>query len=173
MFDRWGRFVYRRRWAFLVLSGLGLAVSIFGVLTAGPLEGNGNFGAELPAGKAAKLIQSEIHPQETETPSGSSITIIFSSTTLLATDASFQSAVETALAALKSDPRVTDVQTPYNIAEIARSSWISKDQHRVQAVVSLKDSSSAAQRYLPDLLSQIHPGPLTMLATGQVPISNA
>ena len=173
MFERWGRLVYRRRWAFLVLSGLGLAVSIVGVLTAGPLEGNGNFGAQLPAGQAAKLIQSEIHPQETEAPAGSSMTIIFSSATLLATDPAFQSAVEAALAPLGGDPRVADVQTPYNIAAIAKSSWISKDQHRVQTVVSLKDSSSAAQRYLPDLLSQIHPGPLTMLATGQVPISNA
>src|SRR6185312_16212164 len=162
MFERWGRFVYRRRWAFLVLSALGLAVSIFGVLTAAPLEGNGNFGAQLPAGQAAKLIQSEIHPQETEAPTGSSITIIFSSATLLATDPAFQSAVESALAPLASDPRVTDVRTPYNIAEIARSSWISKDQHRVQTVVSLKDNSPKAQKYLSDLLSEIHPGPLTM-----------
>src|SRR5258705_12737926 len=141
MFERWGRFVYRRRWAFLVLSGLGLAVSIAGVLTAAPLQGNGNYGANLPAGQAAKLIQSEIHPQAVKAPSGSSLTIIFSSTTLLATDAAFQSAVEAALAPLASDPRVTDVRTPYNIAAIAKSSWISKDQHRVQTVVSLKESS--------------------------------
>jgi len=63
MFARWGHFVYRFRWATLIGSALLLGLSIAAILTGGTLAGNGGFGADLPAGKAAKLIGDEIHPQ--------------------------------------------------------------------------------------------------------------
>jgi hypothetical protein len=110
MFARWGRFVYRRRWATLVVSGLLLGLSIVAILSGGPLAGNGGFGANLAAGQAAKLITDEVQSQAA-TP-GSGFDVIFSSSSLTATDPAFQSAVEQAVLPLSSDPRVTGVTTP-------------------------------------------------------------
>ena len=71
MFARWGRFVYRFRWATLIASALLLGVSIVAIFTGGTLADNGGFGANLPAGKAAKLIKDEIHPQGATATNGS------------------------------------------------------------------------------------------------------
>lgn len=173
MFERWGRFVYRRRWATLVVSGLLLGLSIAGVLSGGALAGNGGFGADLPAGKAQKLIQNEISPPKQEVTTGSEMSLVFSSATLIATDPEFQSSVERAVAPLSTDARVRDVRTPYTLPAGQRAGWISKDQHRVLVIVDLMDNSLPAQKYINDVIAEIHPAPLTVLATGQVPISRA
>src|SRR3982074_2555103 len=103
MFARWGRFVYRFRWATLVVSALLLGLSIAAILTGGTLAGNGGFGADLPAGKAAKLIGDEIHPQgSTTVKSGSSFSLIFSSGTQTVDDSGFQQALENAVGPLSS-----------------------------------------------------------------------
>ncbi len=171
MFARWGRFVYRWRWATLVVSALLLGLSIVGILAGGTLAGNGGFGANLPAGQAEKLITDEIQPQQAA--SGSSFTLIFSSSTLNATDPAFQAAVEQAVASLKTDPRVTGVTTPYTVPAILQPRLISKDSHRALATVELRDHSIKAQGYLAQLVAEIHPGPLQMVVTGQVPINQA
>src|SRR5260370_18068608 len=64
MFARWGRFVYRTRWWMLAFSAVLLGLSIGGVLTGGNLAANGNFGSDLPAGKAFQLIQQEMRPNQ-------------------------------------------------------------------------------------------------------------
>jgi putative drug exporter of the RND superfamily len=171
MFARWGRFVYRWRWATLVVSALLLALSVVAILAGGTLAGNGGFGANLPAGKAAKLVNDEIQPQQAA--SGSNFTIIFSSSTLTATDPAFQAAVEQAVASLKTDPRVTGVTTPYTVPAIEQPRLISKDSHQALVTVDLGDKSIQAQGYLPQLVAEIHPGPLQMLVTGQVPVNQA
>jgi uncharacterized membrane protein YdfJ with MMPL/SSD domain len=172
MFDRWGRFVYRWRWATLIVSAVLLGLSIAGILTGGTLAGNGGFGANLAAGQAAKLVAKEIvQPQQAVT--GSSMELIFSSDTLTANDPTFQSAVEQALAPLLGDGRVAGVETPYKVPPIARSAYISNDSHKALVIVRLKDSSPKAQGYLSQLLAEVHPGSLRMLATGQVPLNLA
>jgi RND superfamily putative drug exporter len=170
MFARWGRFVYRRRWATLVVSGLLLGLSIAAILSGGTLAGNGGFGANLPAGQAAKLITDEVRAQQG--PTGSGFEVIFSSTTLTATDPAFQSAVEQAVAPLQSDSRVTAVTTPYSAPTIA-SALISKDSHQALVIVDLRDNSVKAQKYMAQLAAKIQPGPLRMVVTGQVPINEA
>jgi putative drug exporter of the RND superfamily len=171
MFARWGRFVYRRRWATLVVSALLLGLSVVGILDGGTPAGNGGFGANTAAGKASKLINDEIQPQQTA--SGSSFTIIFNSSTLTATDPAFQTAVEQAVAALKTDPRVTLVTSPFTVPAIEQSRLISKDSHKALVTVDLGDNSIKAQGYLPQLVAEIHPGPLQMVVTGQVPVNQA
>ena len=104
MFARWGRFVYRRRWAVLIVSAVLLGLSIAGILTGGTLAGNGGFGANLAAGQTAKLITAEIQPEAA--PTGSNMELIFTSPTLSATDPSYQSAVEQSIAPLLTDSRV-------------------------------------------------------------------
>jgi uncharacterized membrane protein YdfJ with MMPL/SSD domain len=171
MFDRWGRFVYRRRWATLVVSAVLLGLSVAGILSGGALAGNGGFGANLAAGQAANLVAREIQPAPVTT--GSNIELIFSSGTLSATDPAFQSAVEQALVPLQGDGRVAGVETPYNVLAIARSAYISNDSHKALVIVRLRDSSLKAQGYLSQLLAEIHPGTLRVLATGQVPVNLA
>src|ERR1700730_13810336 len=171
MFARWGRFVYRRRWATLAISALLLGLSVVGILTGGTLAGNGGFGANLPAGQAAKLITDEVKSQHG--PIGSGFEIIFSSSKLTATDPSFQSAVGQAVLPLSSDPRVTGVITPYSVPALEQPSLISKDSHKALVFVSLKDGSVKAQAYMSQVTAKIRPGPLQMVVTGQVPINQA
>src|SRR5580704_13442818 len=166
MFARWGRFVYRFRWATLVASALLLGLSIVAVLTGANLTNSGNFGTNLAAGQASKLINDEIHPQGA--PGGSSFTLIFSSTSLTATDPTFQSALQDAVASLDSDSRVTAVRTPYNVPQIQQSAFISKDSHKALVIVEMKDET-----YIDQVTSEIHPSALSYVLTGGVPITTA
>jgi len=171
VFARWGRFVYRFRWAVLVISALLLAVSIVATFTAGTLTDSGSFGADLPAGQAQKLITAEVHPQKKVT--GSQVTLIFGSASLTVTDPAYRAALDNALAPLANDTRVTSVSTPFTVPAEAQASYISRDQHEALVIVALKDISSRSKGYIPAVLAEIHPGNLTMLATGGVLISEA
>jgi putative drug exporter of the RND superfamily len=170
MFARWGRFVYRFRWATLIASAVLLGLSVAAALTGAQLAGNGGFGANLAAGTAAKLITSEIRAQGTS--SGSSFEMIYSSPTLTANDPAFQTAVEDSVASLRFDSRVSAVRTPY-VPTIQRSAFISRDTHEALVVVELKDSSLKAQTYIDQVVGEVHQGPLQMVVTGQVPINVA
>ena len=171
MFDRWGRFVYRFRWAVLVVSALLLGISIVATFTGGTLTDSGSFGADLPAGQTQKLITAEIHPQKQVT--GSQLTLIFGSPTLTVTDPVYKAALESALVLLANDARVTSVSTPFTVPAEAQASYISRDQHEALVIVALRDSSSTSKGYIHSVLAEINPGNLTMLATGGVLISQA
>src|SRR5258708_24101101 len=171
MFARGGRFVYNFRWATLIASTLLLGLSIRGIFTGGTLKDNGGFGSDLPAGKAAKLIGDEIHPQGQATKTGqSSFSLIFSSTSLSADDAAFQKALQDAVAPLSSDPRVTSVTTPYNVPTVAKAALISKDSHEALVVVELKDDGHTAQGYIDQVVATVHPGRRTSVSAGRWPI---
>ena len=171
MFARWGRFVFRFRWATLVGSALLLGLSIVGIITGAQLAGNGGFGADLAAGRAAKLVSDEIQAQRSS--SGSSLTLIFASPTLNVTDTAYQSALDGAIAPLSGDPRVTALRTPYNVPSIEQAGLISRDSHKALVVVELKDDSPTAQKYLNQLVAEVHPGPLQVTVTGNVPLNAA
>ncbi|MGA7912089.1 MAG: MMPL family transporter [Candidatus Dormiibacterota bacterium] len=171
MFARWGRFVYRFRWATLIASALLLGISVVALLSGVQLAGNGGFGGTLPAGQAAKLVNDEIQAQQGAP--GSSMTLLFSSANLSVTDSAYQSAVENALTALSNDSRVTALQTPYNVPSTEQAGLISRDGHMALVVVELKDSSLKAQGYFEQLVAEVHPGPLRVVATGDVPINQA
>ncbi|HEY8840369.1 MAG TPA: MMPL family transporter, partial [Candidatus Dormibacteraeota bacterium] len=171
MFDRWGRFVYRRRWAVLIVSAVLLGLSVAGILAGGTLAGNGGFGANLAAGQTAKLITAEIQPEQA--PTGSTMELIFASGTLAATDPSYQSAVEQSIAPLLADSRVAGADTPYSVPPSARLSYISKDSHKALVIVHLRDASVTAQKYVSQVVSEIHPSGLQVYTTGQVPINLA
>ncbi|HVC74995.1 MAG TPA: MMPL family transporter [Candidatus Micrarchaeaceae archaeon] len=171
MFDRWGRFVYRRRWVVLVVSAVLLGLSIAGILAGGTLAGNGGFGANLAAGQTQKLVTAEIQPEQA--PTGSNMDLIFVSNTLTATDPAFQSAVEQSIARLRADPRVAGIDSPYSVPAIAQSSYISKNSHEALVVVHFNDSSAIAQNFVTQIVSEIQPSAVKVYATGQVPINLA
>jgi RND superfamily putative drug exporter len=172
MFDRWGRFVYRRRWAVLVVSAVLMGLSVAGILGGAPLAGNGGFGANLASGQTAKLITAEIQPEQA--PTGSTMELIVASATLTATDPAYQSAVDQSIGALLTDPRVAGVDTPWhNVPASAQSSYISKDSHEALVIVHFKDTSVIAQKYEPQVVAEIRPSAVKVYVTGQVPINLA
>ena len=171
MFARWGRLVYRFRWATLIASALLLGLSVVAILTGARLTSSGNFGADLPAGQANKLINDEIHPQGA--PAGSSFTLIFSSGSLTASDPGFRSALQDAVAPLGSDSRVAAVRTPYNVPQIEQAAFISRDSHKALVIVDLKDGLVKAETYIDQVTSEVHPGALSVVVTGNVPISTS
>jgi len=169
MFARWGRFVYRFRWATLIASALLLGLSVVAILTGATLTSSGGFGANLPAGQAAKLINDEIHAQGAT--AGSSFELIFSSPSLNANNPQFQSALEDAVASLNFDSRVSAVSTPYTAPANERSAFISRNSHEALVVVELKDSSLKAEGYIGQVTGEVRPGPLSVVVTGDVPIT--
>ena len=59
MFAAWGRFVYRRRWPVLAVSGVLLLASIFIVIQGGKLQ-SGGFIETSESGRASRLIEHEL-----------------------------------------------------------------------------------------------------------------
>ena len=171
MFARWGRFIYRFRWATLASSTLLLGLSVFGVLTGTELAGNGGFGADLEAGRTANLIAREIHFEPAAVSSG--MTLIFSSSTLRVTDPAFEVALGDAVAPLQRDSRVSGVTTPYSVPASQQAGLISRDGRKALVMVEFKDASSKSQRYVNEVVAEVSPGPLAAVATGQVPINLA
>ncbi|MFI5282972.1 MAG: MMPL family transporter [Candidatus Dormibacterales bacterium] len=171
MFAAWGRLVYRFRWLTLVVSALLLGLSIVGILTGASLAGNGSFGADLASGRAANLVSSQIASQRATT--GSSLTLIFSSPDLKVADPVYQSALEGAVAPLRGDSRVSALHTPYDVQAIERSGFVSRDSHKALVVVEFKDDSVASEKYFQQVISEVRPGQLQFVATGEVPINTA
>jgi uncharacterized membrane protein YdfJ with MMPL/SSD domain len=164
VFAAWGRFVYRWRWATLVVSVLLLGASIYGLMTGGTLGTGSSATSTIEADQAAKLINDQL---SSGTTAGTNFLLIFSSPSRLATDASFRADVEASLAPIQNDSRVTAVQTPYNAPSPAvAQSFISKDGHRALVQVNLKSSEGQQARAdYAALRAAVHPNGLTVLGT--------
>ena len=171
MFEAWGRLVYRWRWAVLAASALVLALSVVGLLNGGALEARTPGQSSLEADRASDLEDAQLPSQQA--PGGSSFLLIFQSSTLPVADPAYQSALERAVAPLRGDSRVTGVVTPYDQPAAQRAAYVSRDGHEALVVVSLKDSTSVAGGYYQALRDEVHPGPLTVRGTGNVPINRA
>jgi RND superfamily putative drug exporter len=166
MFERWAHVVYRFRWPFLALSVVVLALSIVGLGTKGNVDGP-QPASPLESDRAAILVSAQL-PHASGT--GSSFLLLFSNHDLTVMNPSYQAALEQAVAPLRLDPRVLSVVTPYSGST---AGLVSKDQHEAVAIVNLRDKSKVASTYLPQLRAMVHPGALTVLLTGNVPLNNA
>ena len=165
MFAAWGHLVYRFRWATLVLSAALMALSVFVSAAGGDLKSGGIIQTS-ESGRAAQLIKDEL-PRS----NGTTFTLVFASTTLIASDPAYKAAVAQSLKAVREDPRVQSVLTAYDPGPNS-SSLISKDQHRLVAVVSVKDDSAAAQKYYNDLRAEVTSSVLSVEATGYLAINH-
>ena len=171
MFSAWGRFVYRWRWGTLAVSALLLGLSVVGLLRGGSLTSGNSATSGLEAARASSLIGRELNAGQ---PAGSSFLLIFGSNDRSATDPVFRSEVESALAPVKSDPRVMAVHTPYDATSpAAAQALISKNGHQALVRVDLKDTGSRAVAVYSALRPQVHSGDLSVTGTGQVPINSA
>lgn len=156
----------------LVFSAIVLALSVGGIVGGGTLAGNGNFGAQLPAGVASKLVTDEMAPSQSA-PTGSEMTLLFSSPDLVATDPDFKQALEQGLLPLYYDSRVTSIVTPYTVPALDAANLMSRDKHKALVEVMLKDGSTVAAAYYQAVASEVSAAPLSVAATGQVPINDA
>ncbi len=166
MFERWAHVVYRFRWPFLAVSVIVLALSIVGLGTRGNIDGL-QPASPLESDRAASLVSAQL-PHASGT--GSSFLLLFSNRDLTVMNSSYQRALEQAVAPLRLDPRVVSVVTPYGAST---TGLVSKDQHEAVAIVNLRDRSKGATTYLAQLRAMVHPGPLTVVVTGNVPLNNA
>src|SRR5438309_183651 len=166
MFAAWGRFVYRRRWPVLAVSGLLLLASAFVVAQGGKLQ-SGGFIETSESGRASRLIERELPRAGAAT-----FTLILSSDTLSAVSPEFRAAVDAALAPLRSDPRVATIVTPYDGTALDPTRLISKDGHAVAVDVAAKDNLATARDYYPELRQKVHSDALRIQATGLLAINN-
>lgn len=165
MFDRWGRFVYRFRWATLACGGAVLGLSIAAIFSGGNIDGNQPT-STVESDRAASLVRAEL-PQVLGT--GSSFLLLFSSKNSTVADSSYQAALEHAVAPLRSDSHVTSVLTPFDKLS---QGLVSRDGHEAIVVVHLKDPSRVAAKYMGSLRSKVNPAPLAVVWTGNVPINS-
>jgi uncharacterized membrane protein YdfJ with MMPL/SSD domain len=169
MFERWGHFVYRFRWATLAGAAVALAISVAGVLAGGNIDGK-QPSSTIESDRAANLVATELPHLVGSTSGGSSFILLFSSADMNVASAPYQAALEHAVAPLQSDARVTAVITPYGKSP---DGLVSRNQHEAVVVVHVKDRSSVAASYISDLRAKVDPGPLKVVVTGNVPINHA
>jgi RND superfamily putative drug exporter len=171
MFARWGRFVYRFRWATLAGSGVLLAISVAGLLMGGTLTSGGPLTSNLESARAGNLITSDL---KSGSPATSNFVLIFSSTTLSVSDPAFKDAVTAALAPIQGDPRISSIITPYNApnARVAQA-FTSTNGHQALVSVDLKSTGMQARKDYDALRAQVHSDTLTVMGTGFVAINEA
>src|SRR5260370_41826250 len=101
MFARWGRFVYRWRWATLVVSIVLLGGSIYSLLGGGTLGTGNSTSSTLEAARASTLINDQLSTGKT---GGSTFLLIFSSPDRLPPHPVFRGQPEKALPPIQQDP---------------------------------------------------------------------
>ena len=166
MFVFWGRFVYRFRWAVLVVSAGLLAGSIVALGHGGTLKNSG--GSNTESGRALTLMQKQL-PQS---GAGSSFSLVFGSDAMSVTDPAFKQAMLNALQPLRSDSRVKGVETPFDGQPDLAQALTSTDGHHLMAVVSLRDDYATARQYYPQLRAEVTSVHLRIYGTGNVAIGH-
>jgi len=173
VFARWGRFVYRFRWATIAASGVLLAVSIAFVLMGGTLTSGGPLRSHLEAFQASQLTNDELNTRQTSTIETSNFDLIFKSETMSVGDSAYKDAVEAALAPIRNDSRVVNVTTPYSVSPAIAASLTSTDGHEALVIVEVNAAAQKAWPIYDDLRPQVKSDVLTVTGTGFVPINQA
>jgi len=156
----------------LVVSAVLLGLSIYGLMNGGTLTSGNSDTSGLQAARANRLINTELSSGKSS--GGLSFLLIFTRKDRAVTDPAFRSEVELALAAIQTDPRVTDIRTPYNVPPAAAGALISKDGHQALVNVGLKtDISKQAVADYNALRGQVHTSALTVTGTGGILINHA
>ena len=161
---RWGHFVYRRRRAVLGVSLAFFVLSMIGLVTGGQPINASNYDVE--SVRAANLEGAQL-PSTT----GSSFTLILTSSQLTFGQPAFKSAVDEAVAPLQSDPRVSALATPYNTAAATVPLMVSTDKHSVLVQVGMKIDFAQARAQYGSIRGEVKPAGLSITATGDVPLA--
>ena len=161
---RWGHFVYRRRKAVLAASLGFFVLSIVGLLTGGQPINAGNYDVE--SVHAANLEGAQL-PSTT----GSSFTLILTSSHSTFGEPALESAVNAAVAPLRSDSRVSAMTTPYTASAAAAPLMVSTDKHSVLVQVGMRIDFSQARAQYGEIRGEVRSPSLSITATGNVPLA--
>jgi Predicted drug exporters of the RND superfamily len=135
--EGWGRWVYRLRGWLLILSLVSLAPA-FVVVAQGARAPAAPVLASTESGRAADLMSRQLADRPI------SFDLILSHPAPRATDPAFKAEVKRALQRLRDDPRVARIRTAYDL-DPPDQAFISRDGHRIRAVVELKHRGSAVE----------------------------
>jgi putative drug exporter of the RND superfamily len=161
MFDAWGRWVFHRRYAILLVSGAVLLASVTLLVRGGSLATKAFHGIE--ADDAVNLMDAQL-PH----PAVSGFTVIFQSATLVTGDDAFARAALAAVLPLRTDPRVASVRTPFDpeTSIFLAEGMLSSDGHAAVAEITLRPEAAVDTDLFPPLRARIQGGPLTVTVTG-------
>ncbi len=174
MFARWGRFVYRFRWATLAVSAALLGISVVLAIQGGTLTSGGPLRSKLESFQASQLTNDELKSGQSATIATSNFDLIFKSDTLAVGDQQYKDAVTAALAPIQTDSRVVSVLTPYNVPSAAAArSLTSKDGHEALVIVEVNATGQQAWPIYNDLRPKVKSDTLSVTGTGFVPINQA
>ncbi len=172
MFARWGRFVYRYRWATLAGSAVLLALSVVSLLMGGTLQSGGPLTSNLESFQAFRAINSELHGGNTKVVT-STFDLIFKSDSMSVTDASYQAALNQAIAPIQNDSRVVSIKSPYNVGPQGATSLTSRDGHEALVLVEINSTGQQAWTDYSALRNDVKSSTLSITGTGFVPINRA
>ena len=163
VFAAWGRYVYRFRWAVLVLSLLTLVATVVLMVYGGRL--GTEFSAEGETERADELLDKEL-PERAP-----SFTLIFGSDDLEVEDRAFRREMKHALEPLRKDERVKDVLTAFDGGAV-QEGMVSRDGDRALAIVEMKDAEyNALQTAYEGVREEIRSDSLEVVATGDMPLN--
>ena len=162
---RWGHFVYRRRRAVLAVSLAGFVLSIAGLLTGGQPINASNYDVE-------SVRASNLESAQLPSTTGSSFTLILTSSHLTFGQPALESAVNSAIATLRGDSRVSALATPFTAAAASVPPMVSTDKHSVLVQVGLKIDFSQARAEYAAIRGEVASPSLAITATGNVPLAS-
>jgi RND superfamily putative drug exporter len=162
VFEQLGRTMYRARWLVVILWLVVLGTSLpFLPRVSGVLKGGGFANGTSESDYATNLLVENLGVPP------SSLTVIFSSPTLRATDPKFQAAMRTALAPAAQLPDVSRIDTYYNHQpSILDQKMISNDGHSALAILEYTVSFDLVQSLVPKVRAEIVSPTLHVLVAG-------
>ncbi len=168
MFAAWGRFVHRRKWIVLTF-GILLLVVVAGVGFTVKGQLNNVSHLNLESQRASRLMNMQLP----KTTSGvSTFEVVFSSASLKVEDPAYRAGVEAVLQPLRSDSRISDIQTAYSATPDRAEAFKSRDGSETLAVVTVKDDFGKARGYFHEIRDKLKPaGGLAIFVTGTLAIS--
>jgi uncharacterized membrane protein YdfJ with MMPL/SSD domain len=166
MFAALGAYIYRKRWATLVVSLLFLVASIAMVARGGKLT-SARFG-DNEAWQTEHLVEQVVgHATNT------TFVVIFHSDTKDPRNEPFQAAMKAALAPLSGDPRVLSVMSPDDAPPTLAPGMVNGNAKSAVAMVSLKGEFNDALSLYPGVRELLRSPELAITCTGYVPFMDS
>jgi RND superfamily putative drug exporter len=149
----------------LAVSLAGFVLSIAGLLTGGQPINASNYDVE-------SVRASNLESAQLPSTTGSSFTLILTSSHLTFGQPALESAVNSAIATLRGDSRVSALATPFTAAAASVPPMVSTDKHSVLVQVGLKIDFSQARAEYAAIRGEVASPSLAITATGNVPLAS-
>ncbi|HET6404698.1 MAG TPA: MMPL family transporter, partial [Candidatus Thermoplasmatota archaeon] len=154
---------HRHRLAVLALSALLLAASAASLAAGGSLQSY-----QVPkgttSGEASRLIDEQLGGSE------ATFVVLLSHPTLTWRDSAFRGALLAAVEPLRSDERVADVLTPYDVPASEASALLSRDGRRAMVVVTMVGELPEARDAFPEVREKLRSPALDVMTTDRVAV---